>query len=32
MGDKYNAALELFQEAFQPVDGFDIQVVGWFIQ
>ncbi|MGQ6148233.1 hypothetical protein ACUNGX_08970, partial [Serratia sp. IR-2025] len=26
--DEDDAAVELFQEAFQPVDGLDIQVVG----
>ena len=29
---KTNAAAEIFQEVFQPLDGFDIQVVGQFIR
>ncbi len=32
MGNKDDAAGEVLQERFQPVDGFDIEVVGWLIQ
>ena len=32
MGDEDNGAIESFQEPFQPVNRFDIQVVRWFVQ
>ncbi|MNG97857.1 hypothetical protein D3C79_569800 [compost metagenome] len=32
MRNEHDAALELFQEAFQPVDGGNVQVVGRFVQ
>lgn len=32
MGNEQHAAIPALQESFQPIDGFDIQVVGWFVE
>lgn len=32
MGNKYYVVVLIFQECFELVDGFDIEVVGWFVQ
>ncbi|KAG1167971.1 hypothetical protein G6F35_017566 [Rhizopus arrhizus] len=32
MGDEHHAAAPALQERFEPIDGFDVEVVGRFVQ